>query len=168
MGLDNTPQHYQDNRAGYAFSHPRDLFDSGVIGVLFGGGNENMTQVWTDGDFIKSQAAIAYAAPAAPTGLTIVSVGTCTVTLRWTPSPDVDVWGYTLAYTRAGGGGTVEVDLRRVSSAFVVIAFAGDYTASVHAYDAMGNEGAASGSVSFTTTQDAYKLFLPVGMKRNP
>ena len=38
MSLDNTCDHYRDNRAAYAFQHPRDLFDAGVFAVLFGGG----------------------------------------------------------------------------------------------------------------------------------
>ncbi len=45
MSLDNTCDHYQDNRAAYLFNHPRDLVDAGVMGVLFGGGAACMTGV---------------------------------------------------------------------------------------------------------------------------
>ncbi len=70
MSLDNgSCYHYQDNRAAYAFSHPRDLFDAGVVGVVFGGGQACSTQVWSDGGAVQAQGAVAYAAPAAPTGL---------------------------------------------------------------------------------------------------
>ncbi len=68
MSLDNTCDHYKDNRAAYLFSHPRDIVDAGVMGVLFGGGTDCMTEVTTDGGFVAAQGAIAYAAPPAPAG----------------------------------------------------------------------------------------------------
>ena len=40
MSLNNTCDQYRDNRAAYAFQHPRDLVDAGVFAVLFGGGAE--------------------------------------------------------------------------------------------------------------------------------
>ena len=63
MSLDNTCDHYRDNRAAYVFQHPRDLFDAGVFAVLFGGGAACQTQVTTDGGFVAAQGAIAYALP---------------------------------------------------------------------------------------------------------
>jgi hypothetical protein len=162
MGLDNSPQHYQDNRAEYTFSHLREQVDSGVFGIMFGGGNDEMTQVWTDGDAIRDLAVTAYAAPDAPGGLSVSSVTGAWVTLRWNPNSEPDVWGYIVEYSQVGGGAPVSVNVGRVNSFPLLIPEAGDYNVSVLAYDAMENQGAFSDSVSFTTTQDAPSVYLPL------
>ncbi len=167
MTLDNTPQHYQDNKSEYAFSHPRDLFDSGVIGVLFGGGTAEMTQVWTDGDYIKDQGAIAYAAPSVPVGLSVVQTMGWAVVLRWDPNLEPDVWGYTLEYSSVGGGAPVDVNVGRTNSATLFIYTAGDYDVSVRAYDAMDNPSDFSSPIRFTTTQGP-SVFLPVVISDYP
>lgn len=40
---DNTPGHYQDNRAEYFLGHVDELLQIGVVGLLFGAGNEGST-----------------------------------------------------------------------------------------------------------------------------
>jgi hypothetical protein len=58
MGLDNTPDHYRDNRAAYAFAHAADLAAAGVFAVMFGSGADPMTTPATDGGFIRLQAGL--------------------------------------------------------------------------------------------------------------
>jgi hypothetical protein len=42
----NTPGHYQDNRAEYFFNHVTELRDAGLIGVLFGAGMADSTRYY--------------------------------------------------------------------------------------------------------------------------
>ncbi len=60
MNQDNTPYHYQDNRAAYAFSHAADLDAAGVFAVLFGSGADPNTTPATDGGLIRIQAGLYY------------------------------------------------------------------------------------------------------------
>lgn len=168
MSLDNTPEHYQDNRSEYVFSHPRDLFDSGVVGVMFGGGTDEMTQVWTDGDYIRSQGTVAYANPTVPAGLSVAQTIGSAVTLRWDPNTEPDMWGYILEYSPAGGGTPVEVNVGRANSMRLLIPKAGDYTARVRAYDAMNKQSDFSDSVNFKTTQDVSFSYLPLVISEYP
>jgi hypothetical protein len=56
---DNSKGHYQDNRAEYFFGHLDELRDSGVIGLLFGGGAGGQTTYNdSDGDGITNPAPI--------------------------------------------------------------------------------------------------------------
>ena len=52
LTMNNTCGHYQDNVAPYFISHPNDLYNSGLIAVLFGAGNQcqtNNTDAQKDG-----------------------------------------------------------------------------------------------------------------------
>ncbi|RME72071.1 MAG: hypothetical protein D6784_14055 [Chloroflexi bacterium] len=166
MGLDNTCQHYRDNRPAYAFSHPRDLADTGILAVLFGGGSPCSTQPNTDGGFILAQADTAYALPAAAGTLTSDGVSGPTVSLYWTENAETDLWGYQLNYQPVGGGmvHTVRVDAR--NAARLVLPTAGQWQITVSAYDAMGQVGPSSNPVTVTTLVDAERVYLPLLIAR--
>ena len=160
MALDNTCNHYQDNRAAYAFSHPRDLVDAGVIAVLFGGGATCMTAPSTDGGFIAAQGAIAYDPPAAPAGLAAGAASGPAVPLRWNESGEPDIWGYRVSYRPAAGGSTVTLDVGRANATTLVLPRAGSWRVSVAAYDAMGQLGPASAEIVVTTTVAPRQVFV--------
>lgn len=162
MSLDNAScNHYQDNRPAYAFSHPRDLADAGVIGVLFGGGDGCSTQVWTDGGFIAAQGAIAYANPATPGGLSASSPVGPVVGVRWNESSEPDRWGYRLVYRKLPAGSEQVLDVGRRNAASLVLPEAGAWEVRVRAYDAMKNESGLSAPVTVTTFENALRVFLP-------
>lgn len=53
--MNNTPGHYQDNRAEYIFSHVSELRDAGIVGVLFGSTIDDATHYWdANGDGITN------------------------------------------------------------------------------------------------------------------
>jgi hypothetical protein len=162
MSLDNTPQHYQDNRPAYAFSHPRELADAGVIGVLFGGGDGNSTEPSTDGGFIAAHGAIAYAPPAAPIGLAISAVTGPTVALYWNPNGEEDLWGYRISYQPTGGGPASSTDVVRATQSSILLPRAGSWRITIAAYDAMGRLGPSSAAVTATTTSNASQVVVPL------
>ncbi len=165
MTLDNTCDHYQDNRAAYAFYHPRDLFDVGVAAVLFGGGAECMTQPSTDGGFIAAQGAIAYAPPVTPTGLMADAISGPVVSLYWNENTEPDLWGYRLSYQPvAGGGQPVTLNAGRANAGRVLLPEVGSWRISLAAYDAMGIIGPAT-SITLTTTISAQQVWLPAVMR---
>jgi hypothetical protein len=165
QSLDNTCEHYQDNRAAYAFAHPRDLFDAGVIGVLFGGGAACMTQVWTDGGFVAAQGAIAYAAPAAPGGLAITSSSGPSVAVSWDENDEPDLWGYRILYRRSPGGGQYVLDVGRRNAYTLLLPQSGTWEMRAAAIDAMGNVSQPSTPVMVTTTVDAKSIYLPTAAR---
>jgi hypothetical protein len=163
MSLDNTCDHYRDNRAAYLFSHPRDLVDAGVMGVLFGGGASCMTSVATDGGFVAAQGAIAYADPPAPTGLTAGSPGNgIVVPLHWDEVTAPDLWGYQIEYKLSPGGNPYLLDAHRANAVDLLLPKAGTWEIRVIAYDAMGNVSAPSSTVTVTTNTDAQQVYLPI------
>jgi hypothetical protein len=162
MSQDNTCNHYQDNHSAYAFSHPRDLFDAGVIGVLFGGGATCMTSVETDGGFVANQGGITYAAPAAPSGLKAVAQEGAKVTLHWDESGEPDLWGYRLTYRRMPSAATFTLDAHRQNTLEMVLPVAGTWSIQISAYDAMGIESALSPGISIVTSSNAEQIFLPL------
>ena len=163
MALDNTPGHYRDNRADYLFRHPRDLFDAGVFAVLFGGGAGDMTQVDTDGGFVGEQGAMAYAAPAAPGGLSAGTPVGPTVALRWDESAEPDLWYYRVSYSPVSGGGAAgQAEAGRRNSLNLLLPAAGGWRITVSAYDAMGNASPPSAPVTVMVGEDPVRLFLPV------
>lgn len=164
MGLDNTCDHYQDNRAAYAFSHPRDLADAGMIGVLFGGGASCMTQVWTDGGFVAAQGAIAYADPATPTGLSLDGVDGARASLSWEENSEPDFWHYRLHYQLPGGSGYT-LNAGRRNATILLLPQPGEWQISITAVDAMGNESPASAPVMVTTTVGFPGVYLPLVVK---
>lgn len=162
MSLDNTCGRYQDNRAAYAFGHPRDLADAGVIGVLFGGGAQCMTQPSTDGGFVAAQGAIAYAAPAAPGGLSAGPATGPIVPLRWNDLTLPDLWGYRLTYTRLPGGPSFQYNAGRRTAIELTLPMAGTWQIRVAAYDAMDKLGTSSTPIDVTTTIDTQRVQLPL------
>jgi hypothetical protein len=162
MAQNNTCDHYQDNRAAYAFSHPRDLFDAGVMGLIFGGGMSCMTGVKTDGGFVAAQGAIAYAAPAAPTGLSAGGVMGGVLPLSWTENSEPDLWGYQVVLQPSFGGSSITINARRRNSVALLLPAAGSWTIRLRAYDAMGNLSPLSDAVTAVSLSDPHFLFDPV------
>jgi hypothetical protein len=162
MLLDNTCDHYRDNRAAYVFQHPRDLFDAGVFAVLFGGGAACQTQVTTDGGFVAAQGAIAYAPPSMPTGLAAGTVAGPLVSVYWDENTEPDLWGYRVSYQPAQGGSSLTIDAGRKNALQLVLPQAGDWRISTAAYDAMGQIGPASTVLTVTTAVNARQVFLPL------
>ncbi|MBK9714598.1 MAG: fibronectin type III domain-containing protein [Kouleothrix sp.] len=165
MALDNTCDRYKDNRSAYAFGHPRDLADTGVLAVLFGGGAECMTAPSTDGGLIAGQGAIAYALPAAPTGLTADPPAGPLVALRWDESALPDLWGYRVSYQPSGGGATTTLDTSRASAARLLLPQAGSWSIRVAAYDAMGRLGPSSAPLTVVTGVDAQVVLVPLARR---
>jgi hypothetical protein len=161
MSLNNTCQHYQDNRAAYAFSHPRELFDAGVAGLLFGGGDSCSTGVDTDGGFVAAQGAIAYTPPDPPVGLASGAIVNNLVPMRWIESDEPDLWGYQLRYQVAGGGQVYNYDVGRRNAARLVLLSPGDWSIQVVAYDAMGLTSSPSTAVQVTISSALPLTFLP-------
>jgi hypothetical protein len=165
MNLDDTCDHYRDNRAAYAFRHPRDLYEAGVIAVLFGGGAACMTSASTDGGFIQAQGGIAYNPPAAPTGLSANPAAGPTVPLRWNENSEPDLWGYRLSYTPISITAPVTVDVGPANATQLVIPSAGQWRVMVFAYDAMGRLSAPGNAVTVTIFVDAAHVYLPLILK---
>jgi hypothetical protein len=159
MALDNTPTHYQDNRAAYLFGHPQDMQDAGVIGVLFGGGDGESTQVDTDGGFVASQGAIYYAAPAAPQGLQGIVTANGALRLIWQENSEPDLAGYQVSYRPAGGGEWTDrlVDRRNHTD---LILPSGTWQAHLAAYDVMGNFSPVSAPIQVELTAEVKFVFL--------
>ena len=165
MSLNDTCDHYRDNRPAYAFRHPRDLYDTGVIAILFGAGAECLTSPSTDGGFIQGQGDIAYDPPAAPTGLSAgASIGP-TAPLRWNENTEPDMWGYRITYVPVGGGTPFSMNVGPANSTVLLIPTAGQWQVTVAAYDTMGNLSPASDAVVVTTMVDAQAIYLPLIVK---
>ncbi len=162
MALDNTCDHYQDNRAAYVFAHPRDLVDAGVIGVLFGGGADCMTQVGTDGGFVAAQGAIAYNPPAAPSGLSAGSATGLQISIRWNENSEPDLWEYRIYYRPNAAGDSQTINVGRRNSYELLPPFSGNWEIRLSAIDAMGNESSLTTPVVVTTSLDAKKVYLPM------
>jgi hypothetical protein len=165
MSLNDTCDHYRDNRPAYAFRHPRDLYDTGVMAILFGAGAGCLTNPSTDGGFIQGQGDTAYDSPAAPIGLSAgVAVGP-SVPLRWNENGEPDVWGYRVTFVPVGGGTLFSVDVGPANSTALLISTAGQWQVAVAAYDAMGHLSPTSSPVIVTTTVDAPAVYLPLIIK---
>jgi hypothetical protein len=162
MALDNTCDHYQDNRAAYAFSHPRDLADAGVSGVVFGGGADCMTQVWSDGGFVAAQGAIAYNDPAPPSGLTASSADGYLVPVRWQENSEPDLWGYRILYRLSPNGTEYRRDAGRRNADLLPLLHPGDWEIRLIAIDAMGNESMPSAPMLVSVAAEARFLHLPL------
>ena len=161
MNLDNTCGHYQDNRAAYLFSHPRDWFAAGVLGVLFGGGATCMTSVESDGGFIASQGALAYAAPPTPQNLSVVSLTGASAQLGWDEVAVPDLWGYLVSFKPAAGVAIYTQNAGRRNSLQIFFPSAGEWHIWIQAFDAMGRLSPASIPIQVTAQQGAQRLFLP-------
>lgn len=162
--LDNTCDRYRDNRVMYISRHPRDLFDAGVAAVLFGAGAACMTRPSTDGGVLKMQGDIAYALPAAPTGLSAGTPNGGTVPLRWNENSEPDLWGYRVSATPSDGSAPFSYDARRANAASLALPRPGTWQITVAAYDAMGQTGPASAAATVavdTVTAAAGAVFVP-------
>lgn len=162
MALDNTCNHYPDNRVAYAFSHPRDLYEAGVLAVLFGGGAGCSTQPTTDGGFLQAQAQVAYDLPPAPTGLTADEVNGPLIALHWDEISSADRWSYRVQYTPIGGGSGLEMTVNAANSANLLISQAGQWQVKVAAIDALGQTGPYGPAITVTTQSDAAQVYLPL------
>lgn len=162
MALDNTCDHYQDNRAAYAFSHPRELFEAGIAGVLFGGGASCMTQVWTDGGFAAAQAAVAYTPPGAPTGLVALTPVGAVASLRWDDNPEPDLWGYQVQYRPQGSGAWQTVEAGRRTSLSLLLPGTGAWELRLLAVDAMASPSLPGAAVTVTVSAEVARLYLPL------
>lgn len=49
MSLDDTTNHYRDNRVDWLFSHTQEVTDAHFVGLLFGAGQDEQTTPETDG-----------------------------------------------------------------------------------------------------------------------
>jgi len=59
LSVNNTDDHYQDNRAEYFFGHVSDLVNAGVVALLFGRGNDGSTAQTDDhGDGVTNPTAV--------------------------------------------------------------------------------------------------------------
>ena len=161
MSLNNTCEHYQDNRAAYLFQHPRDLFDAGVIGILFGGGADCTTQVTSDGGFVAAQGAIAYEAPAAPTGLANTGLSGALLSLKWNESTEPDTWEYHIHYKRTDEIQYNTINVGRRNSTNLLLPNSGDWEIYISVIDAIGNESPFSDLLVVTTSIDSVQVFLP-------
>ena len=168
MNLDNTYQHYQDNRAAYLFDHPQDAAHAGIIGVSISGGDISMTQVYTDGGQVASQAAVQYAPPAAPSAFTLVDGKGAQARFNWAENTEIDLAGYILSYSPVGSQLVFTQDAGLRNTQVVFFNAGGDWKVCVQAYDAMRNRSACSNSVVVTATSGASQLFLPYVTRPQP
>jgi hypothetical protein len=162
MALDNTCDHYQDNRAAYAYNHPRDLFEAGISGVLFGGGAGCMTQVWTDSGFVASQGAIAYNAPPPPAGFTLNVPAGLVVSAHWNDLSAADLWRYRLEYRLQGSSSWQALDAGRQTTVNLLLPGAGIWELRVLAQDAMGNSSSPSTVKTVAISADAHSIYFPL------
>jgi hypothetical protein len=165
MALTDICNQYRDNRPAYAFRHPRDLYDTGVVAVLFGAGATCLTSPSTDGGFIQGQGDIAYDPPPTPTGLSAGAAVGPTVPLRWNELGEPDLWGYRITYVPVGGSTPLMVDVGPANATWLLIPTAGQWQVTIAAYDAMGRLSPASSPVIVTTTVDAPAVYLPLILK---
>jgi hypothetical protein len=162
MGLDNTCDHYQDNRAAYAFNHPRDLFDAGVIGVLFGGGAECMTRVDTDSGFVASQGAIAYTSPATPVNISAGGANGYSIPLDWDENSEPDLWKYRILFREVASKMDYSLDVGRRTAYYLLLPRSGEWEIRLQAVDAMGNVSLPSAPILVTALTDAISVYLPI------
>jgi len=167
MSLDNSPQHYQDNRLAYLFHHPRDVFDAGIVGVLFGGGDGESTQPATDGGFLAAQGAIAYAPPATPAGLAVDGISGPSVGLHWNENTEPDLWRYRVFIEPASGGGTMVTNTGPRNATELLLP-AGEWHLRVQACDAMNHCSTPSTPVTAITPEGVRLLFLPTITRTRP
>ncbi len=162
MELDNTCDHYRDNRAAYLFNHPRDVFDAGVIGVLFGGGAACTTNVNTDGGLVAAQGGVAYAPPPAPQSLSRLAVNGGMVSFRWDEVEVPDLWGYRLYYRLGSTGGYAMRTLSRAKQGSLFLPYRGQWEVWVRSVDAMGHESDSSNRVVVQIEVESEQVFLPL------
>lgn len=162
MNLNNTCDHYIDNRPAYLFDFSRDVFESGVFGVVFGGGAECTTNVNTDGGFIAAQGEIAYDPPLVPVQPEVIATNDLTVYLRWSPLPLPDLWGYSIHYQLMGTTIPGSAWMSERTSAMFNLPGEGLWEIWLTSHDAMGQESLPSDKVIVNLNSDQVKIFLPL------
>jgi len=167
MSQDNTCGHYQDNRAKYVFDHPRDLFDAGIIGVLFGGGTDCMTQVYTDGGFVAQQAKIAYATPSTPDGFEASVPDGPYISLNWNETTDPDLWKYKVEYRLLPDGSTITRNVGRKNNDVLRLLFSGLWEIQLVAVDAMGNQSTPTSPITVDIVIPGM-IYLPAILQKSP
>jgi len=163
--LENTCQRYQDNRIDYAFTHSRDLVDTGVRAIVVNGGGECRTSPLTDDGNVQAKTTVYYATPATPAGL-VASITHVPgqVAVSWSPGSEFDLWGY-----RVYCGRTVDellpcLDAGRRSSVYVNQLAVGEWVLSVAAYDARGIESPLAPAVTVNVVEEpqTFGVYLPL------
>jgi hypothetical protein len=113
------------------------------------------------GGFIAAHGAIAYAPPAAPSGLAVSTVTGPTVALYWNPNGEEDLWGCRISYQPSGGPAS-SIDVVRATQSSILLPRAGSWRITIAAYDAMGRLGPSSAAVTATTTSNASQIVVPL------
>jgi hypothetical protein len=162
MSLNNTCDNYKDNRAAYLFQHPRDIYDAGVIAVLFGGGADCTTQVTTDGGFVADQGIIVYDPPSPPTGLSTTGINGIDLPIFWNESSEPDIWGYRIYYKQTTQSHYMKLDVSRRNRSNILLPYAGNWEIRISAYDAIGLESELSSPLLVASLLDSKQVFLPL------
>jgi hypothetical protein len=141
MSLDNTCQHYQDNRVDYAFKHPSDLVNAGIIAVVVGGGDGCRTLPSTDGNNILNKAIVFYAQPSTPSSFTAVATNISKqVNVAWQANPEFDVVKYEIYVGLNPNSMSKYMDVQQQTSLSLFLSSGGTWYMSVTAIDANGLE----------------------------
>jgi hypothetical protein len=163
MNLDNTCQHYQDNRVDYAFEHPSDLLSAGIIGVIVGGGDDCRTIPSTDGGNIFNKGTIFFTQPSAPVSFTAVAMDSPgLVRLSWQAGAEFDVIRYEIYVGRSPNNMNEFLNVQRQTSLELLLSYAGTWYVSVTAVDAYGLESPLADPVMVQLIDAPFKLMLPM------
>jgi PKD repeat protein len=148
MGLDNTCHRYQDNKVDYAFTHPSDLLNAGIIGVDIHGSPTDFdcrTTPKFDNDNILRKATVYYARPSTPASLT----GRFTsqpgqIWVSWHANPEFDVVRYEIYLGHDPNHLSQYMDVQKQTSLLMSLPSEGPWYLSVSAVDAAGLESPLS------------------------
>lgn len=162
MNLNNTCGQYRDNRAAYLFNHAREVFDSGVLAVMFGGGADCTTNVDSDGGFVASQGLIAYSPPPAPNNLHLLSINGSIVRLGWNELDLPDLWGYSIYYQLNGESQVYHRFVSRSNSSNLFLPQTGNWQLWVTSSDAMFTESTPSNMLRVEVDFDGEHVYLPL------
>jgi hypothetical protein len=162
MSLDNTCQHYQDNRVDYAFEHPTDLLNAGIIGVVVGASTDCRTLPSTDNNNILNKGATFFAQPSTPASFTAAPTDLPgQVILSWLPSTEFDVVRYKLYIGRSPNNLNEFTDVQLQTSLILLLPNGGTWYLSVTAVDAYGLESPLAAPVMVKLIIAPYQLMLP-------
>jgi hypothetical protein len=162
MSLDNTCQRYQDNRVDYAFEHPSDLLNAGIIGVVVGGGDNCRTLPSTDDENILNKGTMFFAQPSVPASFNAVTTGSPgVVRLSWQANAEFDIVRYLVYVGRSPNYMSEFLDAQRQTSLLILLQDGGTWYVSVTAVDAYGLESPLANPV-MVLLDAPYKLMLPI------
>ena len=141
---------------------PRDLADAGIVGMLFGGGADCLTQVerWRlcrrpGSDCIQRACGAGWIDSRQPDRLPRVP-------LRWQENSEPDLWKYRLLYRRLPDGMDYQREVGRRNAEMLPLLQAGVWEIRLIAIDAMGNESPPSAPVNTTIPAAAWLVHLPI------